>query len=215
MNFNYTTGIPATNNNPSDDQPDMDINTNSAAAIWEIDHFGFVNAMGGWHKVIRMPQIVGNTDPAPVISPTPAGQIYTRTVNGDLQLFYESSGGVVNQITNGSTLTRAAVNFTVTAGSPLPVITLNTAYNIDDVVALPVSATVPFGTVIVTFITPISTPFYYTSISAVNVFNDPSPNSQTYGGITQIPTVDSIIISFVNSAGAPVFPQQASVLITL
>lgn len=103
MNFNYTPGIPNGPNNPSDDQPNMKDNNDSNLAIWNIDHYGFVNPLGGWHKNIRLPQIAGNTDPTAVNPgngfPANAGQIYTRTINGDLELFYESSAGVVNQLT--------------------------------------------------------------------------------------------------------------------
>ena len=55
MNFNYTQGIPARDDNPSDDQPDMKENNDSSFGIWNIDHIGFVQPLGGYHKIIHQP----------------------------------------------------------------------------------------------------------------------------------------------------------------
>ncbi len=99
MNLNFNTGVPAAANNPSTDQNPMQVNNASNAAIWNVDHFGFGNNLGGWHNVIHIPQITGNTDPAATTVPANAGQVYTRTIGGDLQLFYESSGGIISQLT--------------------------------------------------------------------------------------------------------------------
>lgn len=49
-NFAYISGIPATNNNPSDDQPDMMDNNDNSALIWETDHIGFNAPNGGLHQ---------------------------------------------------------------------------------------------------------------------------------------------------------------------
>ena len=58
-NFTYTTGIPNGPNNPSNDQPIMQTNTNSINSIFKIDHFGFNNAaaQGGWHQQSTYPQV--------------------------------------------------------------------------------------------------------------------------------------------------------------
>lgn len=206
MNFNYTTGIPAAADNPSDDQPLMQTNNDSNSGIWNIDHFGFLNPLGGWHKNIRLPQISGNTDPTPVVSPANAGQLYTKTINGDLQLFYESSAGVVNQLTNGSgILTRVAVNFTVGAGFA---ITINNSFNVTSVTRS--SA----GTYLITFTNALSSAFYYTSISALPLVAG-GPGSLGYIYSASPPTTTSVTVTFVNNAGAIQDTGTASVSISL
>ena len=53
MNLDYNTGIPAANDNPSDDQPDMLTNTNSINSWVAIDHHGFNDNLGGYHTNIH------------------------------------------------------------------------------------------------------------------------------------------------------------------
>ncbi len=53
-NLGYTLGIPDGPNNPSEDQPDMKINNDSNASIWNVDHFGFNNNNGGYHSDIHL-----------------------------------------------------------------------------------------------------------------------------------------------------------------
>ena len=65
-NFTYITGIPAASHNPSTDQPDMQINTNSTDSIISVDHFGFNDNNGGYHKKVSL---VNNAGPFP----TPGG----------------------------------------------------------------------------------------------------------------------------------------------
>lgn len=65
-NFTYITGIPAASHNPSVDQPDMQINTNSIDDIIEVDHYSFNDNNGGYHKKVSL---VNNAGPFP----TPAG----------------------------------------------------------------------------------------------------------------------------------------------
>lgn len=48
-NFPYYDTVPATNDNPSDDQPLMLDNTVSIEGIWEVDHIGFGANNGGTH----------------------------------------------------------------------------------------------------------------------------------------------------------------------
>lgn len=50
----YTDGIPNVNNDPSDDQPDMQVNTNSIDGIIGEDHFSFNNINGGLHQKCRL-----------------------------------------------------------------------------------------------------------------------------------------------------------------
>jgi len=65
-NFTYITGIPAASHNPSTDQPDMQINTNSIDDIIEVDHYSFNDNNGGYHKKVSL---VNNAGPFP----TPGG----------------------------------------------------------------------------------------------------------------------------------------------
>ena len=98
--YTYNQNVPNPPNNPSTDVVPMQTNTNSAYNIWNKDHFGFNNNLGGWHNIIHIP--VQTVDPAPVTSPANAGQIYTKTIAGDTELFYESSGGVISQLTTAN-----------------------------------------------------------------------------------------------------------------
>lgn len=78
MSFNYTTGIPAANNNPSTDQPDMLENNDSNYNIWDVDHYTFNNGLGlsGQHLQLQFPAKV-----SPV--PTAAGSASAfYTLNG-------------------------------------------------------------------------------------------------------------------------------------
>lgn len=110
MNFNFSTTIPATANNPSNDQPTMLTNNVSDAGIWNIDHYGYNNNLGGWHNVIHIPQITGNANPTPTTTPALAGQVYARTISGDLELFYESPLGIVSQLTAAGITPSPGVN---------------------------------------------------------------------------------------------------------
>lgn len=90
-NFLYNTGIPAANNNPSNDQPDLQSNTNSTNAILNVDHFTFNNNNGGMHQQV---QIVSQNTIPPAINNTPvglkngAGTLYTKPLGGPSDLFY-------------------------------------------------------------------------------------------------------------------------------
>jgi|TARA_R110000868_G_scaffold11599_2_gene56661 hypothetical protein len=65
-NYTYITNIPASSNNPSADQPNMQINTNSIDDIIEVDHFSFNDNLGGYHKQVNLVNSVANPG-------TPAG----------------------------------------------------------------------------------------------------------------------------------------------
>src|SRR2546430_8289315 len=109
-NFTYTTNIPLATNEPSVDQPNMKINTNSINSIIGVDHLTFGTATGtqsdGYHKVIHsVPQV---SDPVAIAG---FGQVYTKTVSGDQQLFYESGGGVKTQLTGPNAVSAAATGY--------------------------------------------------------------------------------------------------------
>jgi hypothetical protein len=121
MNLSYNGDIPATPNNPSNDQPKMKINTNSIANWAKIDHFGFNDNNGGYHTIIH--QNAG-VSPAPIISRSGVGAVlnnfpatianfnqfftaqYTADAAGaptDTQLFSKTGNGGVNQLTGSLT----------------------------------------------------------------------------------------------------------------
>lgn len=85
-NFEYTIGIPDAPNDPSEDQPDMKINNDSNASIWEVDHFGFNDNFGGIHKQVRMPVRGGPPGSIPPGMIVNEGALYTKVVT-DLSLY--------------------------------------------------------------------------------------------------------------------------------
>lgn len=98
-NFAYIKGIPATNDNPSDDQPDMLNNNDNAALIWETDHIGFNAPNGGLHQQNSYPAFSSGTVPvgddpnegsvafpAAGVADTARAQYYFRNVNSTVPL---------------------------------------------------------------------------------------------------------------------------------
>lgn len=54
MTISYTLGIPGTNNNPSNDQPNMQINNDAINQILGVDHIAFNAASGGTHQQVTL-----------------------------------------------------------------------------------------------------------------------------------------------------------------
>lgn len=105
--FTYTDDIPDATHNPSTDQPDMKINTNSIDSIIAVDHYSFEEGnlnRDGWHKQ--------STYPTLGVAPTTLalqGAVYTKDVGGGVtQLFYRPQSnsteiqltGVTPQVAN-------------------------------------------------------------------------------------------------------------------
>lgn len=209
-NFNYIFDIPFATHNPSSDQPDMLTNNNSNKLIWDVDHHGFGDNLGGYHNVIHQDPQVGGMPLAPVNPPVVAGigQTYVKTVGSDVQLFYESGLGVINQLTNSSgILPRVAVNFSV---APFTfVITINSSFNVTSVVRSAV------GSYTVNFTTPLSSQFYYPSISA-QALTGTAGVSNVVSNPAYVPTTTSINLGFQNAGSSSAFdPIFASVIIFL
>jgi len=78
--FNYTPDIPDAQHDPSVDQPDMKINTNSIKNLIAVDHITFQAQNGGEHKSIHFNQDAIYTPTPPLTTP---------------QLFTKSSGPIV------------------------------------------------------------------------------------------------------------------------
>lgn len=115
--FDYTLNIPFANDAPKNDQPIMQINTNSIAGIIEVDHIGFGLANGGYHTDIHMTEFSSTTiNPSnasnnPPTAPLPInniGQLYTCQIRSppvsggiiDEVLYYQSAFGRITQLTN-------------------------------------------------------------------------------------------------------------------
>lgn len=117
MNLTYTTGIPATNNDPSVDQPNMQTNTNSVDSWVEIDHHGFGDNQGGYHTIVHQDTTTPNartvnrtTSAAPVGFPSAiAGinQLFSALVTApsgtDTQLFSLTGNNGLSQLTGNFT----------------------------------------------------------------------------------------------------------------
>lgn len=112
--FTYDPNVPAANNAPKDDQPNMQTNTASIAGIIAQDHIGFLTANGGYHTIIHQgPQ---GADPATIVG---IGQTYTKTISGDQQLFYRSGNGIISQLTGPYTPIAANSGYTFLPGGIL------------------------------------------------------------------------------------------------
>lgn len=85
----YTRDIPFQDDNPSDDQPNIEENTNSIDSLIAEDHYSFniSNPGGGLHKQLRLPLLaaIPSGGSAPVAS---SGTLYTKAGSPDTQLYY-------------------------------------------------------------------------------------------------------------------------------
>jgi hypothetical protein len=120
MTFNPN--IPIGTNFLSVDYKNIQQNFAASDAVFGVNHLKFSNATAqkGYHTIVNFVNQSG--DPAPT---TGYGQLYTKTVNADQQLFYETGGGVVKQITPSFPM-NAAVNFSWNGVS----VVINSAYNV-------------------------------------------------------------------------------------
>jgi hypothetical protein len=203
--FSFTRDIPFASHNPSSDQPIMQTNTNSEDSIWPIDHHGFNDNLGGYHNIIHQdPQL---SDPAAIPGPPQIGQTYVKTVGSDVQLYYESALGKINQLTNSSgILPRVAVNFTVTA----TVVTIQNSFNVTDVIRN------VLGGYTINFTTPLSSQFYYPCINGQAASGSTVGVSNVSTSPVYVPTTSSITIGFQTPNSSSAFdPIFASVIIFL
>ncbi len=113
-NFTYIRDIPDGPHNPSVDQPDMKINTNSIDDLITQDHYGF-NAAGlnfsGYHKQVHMPILAA----IPAVTFANQGTLYTKTaistgVATESDLFYTPDASTIEyQLTR--TITAQSAKF--------------------------------------------------------------------------------------------------------
>ncbi len=93
-NFPYNENIPDGPNNPSQDQPLMQENTNSISGIIEVDHGGFGENNGGIHNKVTMPRIS--------LPSSSSGQLILFTSAG-------ASGSQLNMVRDGNASTNTAL----------------------------------------------------------------------------------------------------------
>jgi hypothetical protein len=102
QNYSYNSVVPASNNDPSTDQPDMLTNAQSISSIIAQDHVGFNTDGSGWHNQVTF---ASNNIPA---SPTSPPVLFTNNVAGLAQLFFYSGNATQSSsqyiaTSNGST----------------------------------------------------------------------------------------------------------------
>ncbi len=110
--FTYTRDVPFPSHNPSNDQPDMENNTNHTDDIIAVDHNSFNVLNGGFHTIIHQdphgrvwdPVTQAFTPPVPVVAGI--NQVITATWTPDTpfpiaatQLFNLTGSGGVSQLT--------------------------------------------------------------------------------------------------------------------
>lgn len=130
---NYNLGIPAKNNNPSIDQPNMQTNTNSIYALLTQDHIGKNDINGGRHNIIHFVEQL--TDPVAIAVP-PIGQLYTKNISADSELFFESANAKITQLTNQGTLfngVQVFINFNGTVAGNNAVQIIRNSFNVTQV----------------------------------------------------------------------------------
>lgn len=91
-NLTYTLGVPVGNLTPAQNRPNMTINNDSNASIWNVDHYGFNNNQGGQHQKVTFP--LNNVPPDP--SPSPfIPTLFTKNDSFSVpQLFYYTGSTV-------------------------------------------------------------------------------------------------------------------------
>jgi len=90
-NYAYDKNIPASNHNPSVDQPNMKTNATSIQNLIGEDHYTFGVPNGGFHKQIRLPDLAAIGSLAPRIADS--GTLWTQKADSiaptqESNLFY-------------------------------------------------------------------------------------------------------------------------------
>ncbi len=133
MTFNFNAGIPAPNDNPSIDQPDMLTNNVSMNAILAVDHVSFNTANGGQHK-----QVTINNKTAPGAQTDPQSVVFTvsGTASTVAELRFKNQNGTfpISSI-------KAFADFT---GAGSGVIAANKSFNVSSISANTVGTVVTF-----------------------------------------------------------------------
>lgn len=126
-NFTFDTLIPTSGNNPSNDQPRMQINNISTAALIAFDHIGFNVNNGGQHKHITFNIDVPGYPYTPILPASPPVLFAMNDAFATPQLYWYSGADVKSSLqytagVNGSTFTLGGIIFkwvTYTLAGPI------------------------------------------------------------------------------------------------
>ena len=178
MTITYNTGIPNSPNDPSDDQPLMQTNTNSIATFVAIDHVGFgAAATNGYHN--KSTYAKQAADPAAVAAATP---LYSKLVsyaggNNDLEIFMRKASDDSNnpssviQLTNTRFGPATSVNGTISylPGGFILIAYIDSSAHVDGAVISFLNGTFTFPTACLgVSATPIKTSACQFSASAIS-----------------------------------------------
>jgi len=180
VNVTYTNDIPLATNNPSQDQPDMKINTNAVDTILNVDHVSFNTNDGGTHKQCQLTSLNSTNGSIPsTFTPTNFFETIYASLSsgvGDLWLLRGSSatgiqltGGqgaeiIPAAITNGNTFLAGGIQLiwgTVTGIS-------NTAQHVSDITTFSPSFN---NACLAVFLTPIVQSTSSSSIPSLTLYN--------------------------------------------
>jgi len=103
----YNLNIPAANNNPSQDQPKMQTNTNAINTLISLDHFTFADSQAGRHK-----QVTLTNEAAPGLNGG-NGVLFANLTAGQSQPFWQNAVGTfqIPVITSESIGNNGFLNF--------------------------------------------------------------------------------------------------------
>lgn len=117
-NFTYTTGTPNGALTPAQNRPTMTVNNDSAAGIWDEDHYGFNNNNGGQHQQVTFPFNIADPNQS-----SPIASLYTKAVSGISQLFFQNGNMASNVVRLTGTIASPVSN-SGTAGGSIYTLTL-------------------------------------------------------------------------------------------
>ena len=201
-NFNYNNAIPASNNNPSVDQPGMLINAQSIDGIIATEHISFNANNGGTHKQITF--VGPQADPA--LAPAQS-QIYPKSFGSAanyLETYAAISPSAGAQINGYLPLVKAMCSFTavsVAVGGSANIVPNSTntlLVNVNN----PIVSTRPVNAqniLTITFTNPLFYNTYY-------VFVSPDSSANTYA-ITR--NTNSLVLT----SGFPWVPQLFQIMV--
>jgi hypothetical protein len=87
--FPFNTNVPATNDDPGDDQPIMKTNNNSLNGLLAVDHYSFNNGNGGFHQQVTLISQGSAVVPAAGTS----GVFFSKTANANAWPHWKNSSG--------------------------------------------------------------------------------------------------------------------------
>ena len=174
MTISYTLGIPAANNNPSVDQPDMLVNNDNIAQLIGIDHCNF-NAsppeLSGQHLHVTFP--AAQSDPSLTQTQT---QLYPKMFGSSTQLLETYTSARMSnsaQINGYLPFVKCIARFTGIVAPFGPITNVsNTLYaNVASIVQSTTNVSRPGDTVTVTFATALPYTNYYVFFEDHQTFN--------------------------------------------